>query len=426
MQLDADWLMQQGEDADLLQAVGAFFFPKPPRKIAVAVSGGSDSVALLHVLASCAAQTGQPLEAVTLDHGLRPEAATEAEAVADLCATLGVPHSTLRWNGAEAKGNVMAAARQARYGLIAQWAKGRGIDAVALGHTGDDIAETFLMRLSRKAGVDGLAAMSPRFDRNGIEWFRPFLLLGRADLRDYLIRHGIEWIEDPTNDDIAYDRTRARQILHALAPLGIDAEALKCSALALSSASSALDTYASYESEARITKDRGDVLLTLGGRPRLHPEMEDRLILAALKTVGRNPYPPRRDALTKVILAARQSGRATLAGCLITYKDKALRFTREHNAVARTVARVGEVWDGRWIVEGPEDLERQSDFEVRALGEALSECLDWRTVGLPRVSLLSSPAVWDGDTLISAPLAGFNPAFSARIVAEFTASRESH
>ncbi|SMY06609.1 tRNA lysidine(34) synthetase TilS [Flavimaricola marinus] len=420
MQLDQGWLLAQAEDAPLLHVVDTAFPRTPPEKIAVAVSGGSDSTALLHLFARWAAQTGHAVQAVTLNHGLRAEAAREAEAVARLCAELAVPHTVLQWDGAAAKGNIQAAAREARYRLIADWAKAQGVGGVALGHTQDDIAETFLIRLSRKAGLDGLAAMRPRFERDGVTWVRPLWQQSRAELRDYLIRNDVTWVDDPSNEDPAYDRTRARAALAALAPLGIDAEGIMHSAFALGQARSALDYYTRSAVEARIEIDRGDVILDLADPHSLPAEIARRLNVAALKWVGGKDYGPRWSTLAPMGYALSTTGKFTLSGCLVSQKGSVRRFTREHQAVAKVTAPLGAVWDGRWIVEGP------GDYEVRALGEAVSQCPEWRDSGLPRQSLLASPAVWQGDTLIAAPLAGLNPAFSARIVAEFQDSWDSH
>ena len=144
--------------------------------LGVAVSGGGDSVALLLMLATVA--RGRPLAAVTVDHGLRPESGDEAAAVEALCAARGIPHATLRWNGWDGAGNLQDRARQARRTLIGAWARANGIGAVALGHTLDDQAETFLMRLARGSGVDGLSGMAPATRAEGVLWLRP--LLGRA------------------------------------------------------------------------------------------------------------------------------------------------------------------------------------------------------------------------------------------------------
>ena len=140
-------------------ALAAALDPPPPA-LGVAVSGGSESTALLIHLHDWAGPRGVALHAVTIDHGLRPEAAAEAAGVAALCARLAVPHDTLpwRWDG---RGNLPDAARRGRQALISDWAAARGIADVALGHTADDQAETLLMRLGRGSGVDGLAAMRP-------------------------------------------------------------------------------------------------------------------------------------------------------------------------------------------------------------------------------------------------------------------------
>ena len=121
-------------------------------RIGVAVSGGSDSMAALHILAGVAAESGVAIHAATVDHGLRPEAADEARQVAKVCVALAVPHEVLRWEHMEISGNLQDQARQARYRLIAGWARERGLSAVVLGHTLDDQAETFLMRLARSSG----------------------------------------------------------------------------------------------------------------------------------------------------------------------------------------------------------------------------------------------------------------------------------
>ena len=174
--LSDDWLRHR---------TGSVFLYTKPLSLGVAVSGGGDSMACLDLMLWHGAELGFPVEAVTVDHGLRTGAKDEIALVAAYCAARGVPHSVLewRWDGA---GNLQAEARSARYRLIADWAMGRGVDQVALGHTRDDVAETFLMRLARASGVDGLAAMERRFERGGVVWLRPMLALGRSDLREYL------------------------------------------------------------------------------------------------------------------------------------------------------------------------------------------------------------------------------------------------
>jgi tRNA(Ile)-lysidine synthase len=423
MRLDPDWLREQGADAFLLSAVDTCLPGDRAARLGVAVSGGGDSVALLHLAWRRAQHLGQGLEAVTLDHGLRPESAAEARAVADLCTRLGVRQTTLEWTGARG-GNTMAAARDARYRLIADWAKDQDIRAVLLGHTADDLAETFLMRLGRKAGLDGLAAMDQTFRRQGMTWSRPLLQQDRAALRAYLRRNAVDWTEDPTNDDPRYDRTRARAALAALAPLGVDAEGLKETAEALRMARSALEHYTAQEAKRHVIEDRGDLLIPHGPDAGLHPDIERRLIARGLQWVAGAAYAPRRTTLANLRSALENDGpRQTAAGCLVTAQaGPVLRLSREPNAVAQTRCATREIWDGRWSLNGP----HAPDLEIRALGGAVKACPGWRDTGLPRASLMASPAVWRGDTLIAAPLAGHGSDWTARIVTSFASFLLSH
>lgn len=413
-----------GADAKLRQAVCSPPFWKDLTRLGVAVSGGGDSVALLHLLADCAPEHGVTLEAATVDHGLRPEAADEAAFVADTCADLGIPHQTLHWEGWDGQGNLQAQARAARYRLLAGWAQSRWLDAVALGHTRDDQAETFLMRLAREAGVDGLAAMDARFSREGAVFWRPALALERAELRDFLTRHHLRWHDDPSNDDESYDRVKARKALDVLAGLGIGPATLQGVAINLAAARRAL-TQASREQAERIAAvHAGDVVFDRAGLLATQPEIRRRLIVAALRFVSSAAYAPRRDALTDLEAALAKGRPYTLQGCLVTPRRDTIRFAREFNAVKDEVTPFGKLWDGRWRVTGP-----GAGLMIRALGEAVKDCPDWRESGLPRTSLLASPAVWDASRLVAAPLAGLTEGYSATIDAkagDFFTSTLSH
>lgn len=376
--------------------------------LGLAVSGGGDSVALLLL----ALDAGLQVRAVTVDHGLRPEAAAEAAWVSRLCAGLGVPHDILQWRGWDGSGNLQDQARRARLSLIADWARAAGLGAVALGHTQDDQAETVLMRLARRAGVDGLSAMTGRRRALGMIWLRPLLWVSRDDLRADLRARGQAWIEDPSNDMLRFDRVKARQALAHLAPLGMTPAVLAGVADQMRSARTALDHQTGVAARQIARIEGGDVVMDRTGFQEQPFEIRRRLLVGALGWVGSADYGP-RAASVRALLAAIGAGRGgTLSGCRVTLQRTTLRVAREWQAVRGTAAAPGLLWDRRWLVTGPEF----KGLEVRALGEAgLCAVGDWRRSGLPRATLLASPSVWRDEVLVAAPLVRNAPGWTARL-----------
>lgn len=407
--------------APLIAAFAAGLPDPRPDTLGLAVSGGSDSMAMLLIAARYARGSGLSLRAVTVDHGLRPEAAAEAALVAETCARLAIPHDILRWDGAGAQGNLQAAARGARYALMADWARAHGIAHVALAHTRDDIAETFLMRLARGAGVDGLSAMAGARKARGITWLRPLRDLGRAALQDFLRSEGVEWCDDPSNDDRRFDRARARQALVALAPLGLDVTRLSDVAAILRDASDALQvqTRAAARTCARVAA--GDILFDRAAFAAQPVEIRRRLVAQALQWIASAEYAPRGASLSAFIAAIEAGQKATLHGCLGLPARDSYRLTREYNAVRDLRAPLSAAWDGRWRLAGPD----MPGAQVAALGETgLADCPYWRDAGRPRDSLLASPAVWQDGRLIAAPLARAGDAWLAATVTECDFVRE--
>ncbi|WP_347311102.1 tRNA lysidine(34) synthetase TilS [Defluviimonas sp. SAOS-178_SWC] len=417
------WPLSEGEDAVLLHFADCAFPGEKPPVIGVAVSGGSDSMALLHLFARAQAHRGGEVRAVTVDHRLRPEAADEARFVAECCKTLGVRHDTLIWDHGPIQGNLQDQARRARYNLIAGWARENGIGHVVTGHTADDQAETFLMGLVREAGVDGLAGMRRSWEEAGLRWARPYLLTLREDLRAYLTRNGVGWVDDPSNADERFTRVRARKALKALRPLGITVEKLSTVTSNLAMAQGALRAAAS-DKAAQVAQTRaGEVIIARAEFGRLGPEMMRRILIGALRWIARGGYAPRGEAVLRLERAIAEGRDATLAGCRIVIADTEIRMTREPKAVTGVEGPTDALWDGRWRLTGPHD----PGLSVRALGAAgLRRCEDWRATGQTRAALVVSPAVWCGDTLIAAPLAGLENGWTAEIVAGFHSFLLSH
>lgn len=405
-----------------------------PKRLGVAVSGGGDSMALLDLMVSHGAEQGFEVFAATVDHGLRADASDEIARVRELCAKLGVTHEVLGWSW-DGTGNLQAQARAARYRLLADWGLRLDLDCITLGHTEGDQAETVLMRLARKSGVDGLAAMETRFARHNMEWLRPLLRLTRAELRDYLKHEDISWCEDPSNDDPKFERVRMRQAMGVLHDLGIPPHSLARVAHQMSGARDALRHYTRHEAGWMTTAQGGDVLVHWNGP--LHPqrgivplEIERRIFTAALSYISGAEFGPRSHGLAQLQGELIRSGTSTLHGCLI--KDvpadpdlggRCARITREWAAVKDETGPTDQPWDGRWHLEGP----HAPDLCIRALGEeGLKACPDWRATGLPRSSLLASPAIWHEGTVIAAPLAGFANGWTATLRPSFAEFLDTH
>ncbi|QPM88935.1 tRNA lysidine(34) synthetase TilS [Pseudooceanicola algae] len=400
-------------DALFREIVAGHFLPGPPQDIGVAVSGGGDSLALLHILAEIARTEALGLRVVTVDHGLRPAARDEAEKVGEQARALGLDHDILTWTGWNGEGNLQDQARRARYRLLAEWARLHGLRTVALGHTAEDQAETFLMRLARSAGTDGLSGMAVRRREGSVTFVRPLLDQRRTALRGYLERKGIAWIDDPSNEDDRFERIRIRKALDELSGLGITVSAISETARNIASVRSTLAWYSFSEAQKLVRIEAGDIVMARAGFRMLQPEIARRLLIQALLWVSGAEYAPRRRSLAMALEAVRSGTGMTLHGCHISLDQSDVRITREAGAVAGLTARQGQHWDGRWLLIGP----WFDGAGIRALGEdGLAQCPDWRGAGLPFRSLAGYPSIWQGDRLVAAPHAGFGEGWTAKLL----------
>ena len=366
--------------------------------LGLAVSGGGDSIAMMHVAADWA--KGRRLMVATVDHGLRPESAAEARAVARAARALSLPHAVLLWQRQTDVGNLMAQARDARLRLLSGWAHRNNLPAVALGHTADDVAETLVMRLERGSGIDGLAAMAPWRDAFDMRWLRPMLGVGRDDLRQWLHRKGHSWIDDPSNNNAEFDRVRVRQ---TIGTLGLDVAGLARSAQHIADARDALCDFALMVARD-VQFDRGSLSLPLSDLREAPPEIRRRILVAGCRWVTGADYPPRRATLLHALEAMMAQGRVTLDGVMLSPAGGRLRLTREAAAAARAdvVHETGsgtQTWDRRWRITG-----MQPGQHVAMLGTDPLPQLGWRDSGLLRDEAAASPAIWQGDRLIGAPL----------------------
>ena len=183
-------------------------------KIGLAVSGGADSTALLAALADLRETLGFEAVVLHVDHGLRPDSHDDARFVEALAARFGLPCRTLRARiRRRPRESLEMAARRTRLAFFARMTRELGLDAIATGHHADDVAETFIMRLARGAGPEGLAGLKPVSHVDGITFIRPLLGLRDSDLRAYLRRRGLTWCEDSTNADTSILRNKIRHVI---------------------------------------------------------------------------------------------------------------------------------------------------------------------------------------------------------------------
>lgn len=365
--------------------------------LGIALSGGSDSTALL-ILATDAFGP-QNLRAITINHGLREGALGEAQQAAKLCASLGVSHTIQTLTLIDGP-DLQARARAARYAALAAWALENKIAAIALGHTKDDVSETFLMRLARGSGVDGLATMKEQFERGGAHFKRPLLKASRADLQNVLKARGIGWSTDPSNDNPRFTRVKMRQSQPVLDELGLTSERLSQTADWMRAASEVLEHAADLWIASHAYAEHGDAVLNIDALRAAPKETAYRVLTRVLCRLSGNPYRPRFSALGELV---HGDVARTLHGCLIYHHIGTLRVAREVNAL--------NALEDHWQIDGP----RETNDRVVPLGQAgLNTLENWReTALLPRKSLIGSPAIWRGDKLIAAPIAQPTPEWHA-------------
>lgn len=372
-------------------------------EIGLAVSGGSDSMGML----ALAKQENLTCRVATVDHGLRPGAAAEAAHVTKIASTMGYKHDVLVPTKpilVDEGGNLQAEARDRRYALLADWGLAHGLDAVLIAHTLEDQAETFLMRLARGAGVDGLSAMADTFDRNGMRFLRPLLQMRRDALRELLRAQEIYWVEDPSNDDPRFQRITFRNAAPDLAKLGLTPERLSETAQALATAKNALEQATAVAMGDYVTRAGPDYIL--GSEIFKAPEeIVQRVLKALLGWVGFEPYAPRQSALSALIreMGSDSPTSRTLHSCEIRPVPGGWRISAEAAAMVQQPA--DQIWRGRWRAINP-----PAGAEWRAFGPAgQAQHPNWRDGGLSHRSALSSPALWQDHQLISAPFCGFGP-----------------
>ena len=409
------------------------FAPLAPYEVLIlAVSGGADSVALMHLFARWAQnhpESRRRIVVATVDHGLRPGSRGEAEWVAEAAGALGLPHELLSWEGVKPVTGVQDAARTARYRLLAELAwklAGAAPSAIVTAHTMDDQAETLLMRLARGSGIDGLTGMSASRGLGGeghCRLERPLLAIAGARLKATLAAGGITWIEDPSNDCDRFERVRLRMAQPHLDALGLTHDKVALAAKRLDRARNALEAAADALQAAAGLDIHGGMFASLDAHI-MHGAAEDvrlRVLARLISAFGGQDETARLAKLEALVERMQQPDfeGATLGGCIVARNAGDICVFREPGRGGLPELELAPgafaVWDRRFRVGAV--LKIATPVIVRALGpEGFARLRRHLKAGAdipPARAAATLPAFWQDGELLDVPSLAHLPGASA-------------
>ena len=376
--------------------------------------------------------------AITIDHGLRAGSAKEAATVASWARANAVPHKTLTWEGKKPTQNIQAAAREARYRLIGDHMRSKGVNVLLTGHTEDDQAETFLLRVARGSGLDGLSGMTPVApfpiaEHTDLKLARPLLTFAHDRLIATLTARNQDWIADPSNENDRFARVQIRNLMPALDEAGVTRARIAAAATHLRRAREAIDTAVAALIAAAVELSPCGYALVSTWRFKEAPsEIALRAISRLVEALGGGEYPPRFEQTEAALLwfktrDAVPRGR-TFGGCRLERRtDGRVLIAREEAALARYATpeplKPGQtvLWDRRYLITLSQ-APGTAALQLRHLGTAGVKAAG-KSAALPPVEphliAATTPGLWRAGRLVAAPLLGFHTdglAVSARFV----------
>ncbi len=406
-----------------MKSVGPF--EKEPH-IAVAVSGGADSLALAILCKKWIDKRGGKLSAISVDHGLRKGSEDEIRQLGKWLGAHEIEHTTLNWIGDKPRKGVQEAARIARYDLLENWCWENGVLHLLLGHHQNDQAETFLIRLAHNSRVDGLAGMSRIVEKSHVRLLRPLLSIPKHRLQATLEAASQPWLEDPSNESEEFERVRIRKIFPKLIELGFTPEKICETSESMAQIRIALEAEASkLLAKSCYLGSAGYIKLDavkLFSEPK---EVLLRVLIRALLCVGGGVYPPRlmklENLYEKMKFALRDSKvtwkGTTLAGCrilLIKHGSGAIKFLlcREERLLPKPLSVSGSLiqyWDNRFQLHLTGSYyEENTNVKIQPLGQKgwetlCKECPSIQYSHVPKAAGITLPTLVDGEGISAVP-----------------------
>ncbi len=371
--------------------------PKVTNKIAVAVSGGADSmclVALLH-------KRYKNLTALIVDHGLRKESSKEAALVRSRLEKMRINAQILKWVGDKPKSNIHEHARKARYKLLTDYCQQHKIKSLFFAHTKNDQAETVLLRIYRGTGIDGLVAMQEKSIKNNINIFRPLLDVTRPEIEAYLKEHKIKWVDDPSNFDTKYERVKIRNLINSLKDKSTWIDRLNL----LANNSKRSSDYIKAVVRKKFAKivrihDLGFIDIKHEDLSKLHEEIALKLLVKIFSYFNGSKHQPRLRSLSTCLESLLNKKDMTLAGVEIKNIKGMICFIREPKAIENFDPNN---WDNRFVLADTKQ-------DIRPLGED-----GWKQIKAkiktktwPHIKVVYSlPAIFKNGKVVECSILGF-------------------
>ena len=390
------------------------------KPIALAVSGGPDSTAMMQIAALSKKLKNSNVTVIVIDHGLREESKNEANIVCKNAKLFGFKFKILKWDGVKPKTRIQEIARKTRYKLMTSWCKKKGIEKLFLAHHLDDQVETFLMRLGKGSGVDGLAVMDFVTETSSLKLVRPFLEIPKTRFIEILGITNLEWISDPSNFNSDYKRSRIRKILPILSKEGINSKQIGLVIKRMRSAKHALNSQTNTLLKKYLSNV--DNVAYFLNKELFKDAKEKEILLRVLEKIFMNIsgsiYPPRRNKLENIlswILENNNVKAKTLTGVVVRKRKSEFIFYREPDDCYKSVnirplTSRYSCWDDRFFLKA----NKSNNLQIRALGDVgitiLKEEKILKRQGFQNVPLSAwktVPAVWSKKRLISVPTLGY-------------------